>query len=593
MKPYTHKIKLIVQRIYILAILLFFAYCPEDFPYESLSEARMQLAAAKEEGVPSLEYSEAEKKILMAHELLAEEKKSEAKKEIELSIAISVKSRERNFSKKLDSSREKAVQSITQLEEKGVPELSPEEFELAKGAFQKGKEYQEKGNQLKRQEKENVEKISQNQKDTLVEYRASWLSYRQVENIANQADELLRKRKVELKMSIDQTSKDIEKARLYGATGQDLKESIQTLSLTKKQYAEKKYILAKESLGKTRIALNELLTKLEPAYAEKIVNQAKTLVDQASKKLSKEGIIKEEIAKEGIAKEEIAKEGVAKEEIAKEGVAKEEKQKKLESAQEIVSMANIFLGDKKYSDAIDNANNAIRLAEILLGIKSTVAKRKAKLLTSDRDGILEDLGNGWKLYTVRANRKPADCLWCIAAKSEVYSSGLLWNRIYYFNRKKINNPSLIYPHQTLLIPPKEGKLNTLQRPFLTGKKIEEGKKLLPASPIIKDGDTELKDTSQEQDNEENTPLNQDSQEAIKEDEDTSQEENTPSNQDSQEATKEDEDTSQEENAPSNQDSQEATKEDEDTSQEENASSNQDSQEATKEDEDTSQEESEE
>ena len=56
------------------------------------------------------------------------------------------------------------------------------------------------------------------------------------------------------------------------------------------------------------------------------------------------------------------------------------------------------------------------------------------------------------------DRKPADCLWCIAAQPQVYGSGVLWERIYKANRKKVRKADLIHPGQTLLIPPPEGPI---------------------------------------------------------------------------------------------------------------------------------------
>lgn len=45
-----------------------------------------------------------------------------------------------------------------------------------------------------------------------------------------------------------------------------------------------------------------------------------------------------------------------------------------------------------------------------------------------------------------------DCLWRIAAKSDIYSNGHAWPVIYKANRDQIKNPDLIYPEQSFKIP---------------------------------------------------------------------------------------------------------------------------------------------
>jgi nucleoid-associated protein YgaU len=46
-----------------------------------------------------------------------------------------------------------------------------------------------------------------------------------------------------------------------------------------------------------------------------------------------------------------------------------------------------------------------------------------------------------------------DCLWNIAKKKEHYGNGFAWPKIYNANRDQIKNPDLIFPKQSLKIPP--------------------------------------------------------------------------------------------------------------------------------------------
>jgi nucleoid-associated protein YgaU len=55
------------------------------------------------------------------------------------------------------------------------------------------------------------------------------------------------------------------------------------------------------------------------------------------------------------------------------------------------------------------------------------------------------------IYTVKKT-KPAECLWRIAGKKEIYNNPREWRKIYEANKDQIKNPNLIYPGQNLKIP---------------------------------------------------------------------------------------------------------------------------------------------
>lgn len=58
-----------------------------------------------------------------------------------------------------------------------------------------------------------------------------------------------------------------------------------------------------------------------------------------------------------------------------------------------------------------------------------------------------------KLYTVRLIPERRDCLWRIAEYPEIYGDALLWPKIWYRNRRLVQNPDLIFPGWQLIIPP--------------------------------------------------------------------------------------------------------------------------------------------
>jgi nucleoid-associated protein YgaU len=57
------------------------------------------------------------------------------------------------------------------------------------------------------------------------------------------------------------------------------------------------------------------------------------------------------------------------------------------------------------------------------------------------------------VYTVRLIPERRDCLWRIAEYDFIYGNPFLWPKIWRRNRKLIQNPDLIYPGWTIVIPP--------------------------------------------------------------------------------------------------------------------------------------------
>ena len=119
----------------------------------------------------------------------------------------------------------------------------------------------------------------------------------------------------------------------------------------------------------------------------------------------------EEITITEISEEEKAKIKVKEEDISEEMVNK------------YISIAEELYDKGEYSKSLLYANEAIRMADILLEREYT------------------------KYYRVRRG----DCLWNIA--KFFYKRPLLWPIIYKANKGKIKHPDLIYPNQVFAIPP--------------------------------------------------------------------------------------------------------------------------------------------
>lgn len=85
-----------------------------------------------------------------------------------------------------------------------------------------------------------------------------------------------------------------------------------------------------------------------------------------------------------------------------------------------------------------------------------------------------------RTYVVGTWSENRDCLWNIAAKTEIYADPFLWSKIWQANTNIIKNPDIIFPGQQLLIPPPGPKtpdeIKAERRYWRQKKSAEEEKK---------------------------------------------------------------------------------------------------------------------
>ena len=429
-----------LQFVLILSLL----HCPKDLPQQELSEARIQLSAAEEEGASTTEaqlYGDAKTNLLEAHQLMAEEEFSGAKEKAQVSLSLAMDAREKAMPAYLSSLDESALGVLASMERQGAAENNAESFELAALFYKRAQKLREEGDSTTEQlaGTQGEQKQSLRRK-ALGQYRTASLSYKQVKGIGDMLEDSLRAQGTGLGERIRLVKVSLEKARRYGATEDQLKGPASQLGSAEKDYKAKKYKDAKKSVESAEKGLSALLAKLEPAYARKMLEEAKSSVAKAE-------------AYHGEADTPEERQDPKKDKAL--DIMKEQ----LASAQEARDTAESLLGEENYSDSIKESEDALRLSKVILeqgGLLAASSERGAKL-TSDGNGLVEDIGGGWKRYTVR-DLKPADCLWCIAVKPEVYGSGVLWERIHKANRGRVKNPNVIHPGQVLLIPPREGPI---------------------------------------------------------------------------------------------------------------------------------------
>ena len=438
LRPAARVLLVLLQFGFLLSLL----HCPKDLPQQDLSEARLQLGAAEEEGASQREtqlYSDSRANLLEAHQLAAAEDFSGAQEKAQVSAGLAMDAREKTMPPYLNSLEKQAKDSLVSMEEKGAQDYDAENFKLAQGSYAKAQEFRKEGDAAN----EGVAGTQGEQKQilrrkALAQYRNASLAYKRVKSIGSEVEKTLRSQGLDLGETISLAKSELEKARLYGASEAQLQKPGSQISAAQKAHGEKKYAEASKSITAARKDLAALLTQLEPVYARKLLEQAKSSVAKAEEHQKKSDTPEER-------------------EAPQKAKALDAMLEQLASAQEARDTAEKFIGEENYSESIKESKDALRLSKVILEQAGLLASGRGGIVTSSGNGLVEDIGEGWKRYTVR-DRKPADCLWCIAAQPQVYGSGVLWERIHKANRKKVKNPNVIHPGQVLFIPPPKGPI---------------------------------------------------------------------------------------------------------------------------------------
>ena len=429
-----------LQFIFLLALL----HCPKSLPQQELSEARIQLAAAEEEGASQREtqlYGDSKANLLAAHQFIAEENFSDAQEKAQVSVSLAMDAREKNMPFYLASLEKEAKGALERMTKKGAKEIDLEKFQAAESSYDKAQALRKKGDaSTERFLGMQGEKKQLLRRKALGQYRSASLAYKQVQAIGAKLEEAFRSRGLDLIDTIKLAKSELEKARRYGAGESELQKPNSQIADAEKAYQAKSYANATKFIDSARKGLATLLSKLEPAYARALLKKAKVSVAKAETRQKKFDTPDSEDS-QNTKKTKIL--DAVKEQLA--------------SAREARDTAENLLGEENYSDSIKESEDAIRLSQVILEQFGLLASGRGAIVTSDGNGLVEDIGGGWKRYTVR-DRKPADCLWCIAAHPQVYGSGAIWERIYKANKSKVKNPDVIYPGQKLLIPPPKGPI---------------------------------------------------------------------------------------------------------------------------------------
>lgn len=440
--------------VFLSGLVLFsvgFINCAQELPLKELALAKSQVERAErlsaEEFAPE-EYSEAKKSLASANEFAAEEKASDSKKSADYAISKAYDALEKTLPKLAAKSREEAVTAIDAADEAYASEYTPEEFKKAVASRDAGEtKLAQADASLASYLREDKDETAKELKRTvaLQEYEDAHNSFVEAAKISQDAKKVALDRSGSMRQSADEVDALLEKAKIASA-----REDIEAGRLK----------TADEKIKSARLASAALLADAVKDHAKNRNMQAREVVEDANARFSE---LNAETYLKSNAKESYAS-----------------TQENLGASNESLKASENLLEQEKFDDSIAQSEEAIRLAEIsidqieTLKGKTTVAKKDRKTVETDTTATtttnsteettdkasssqVEELTGGWKRYTVEKSN-PADCLWRIADREDIYNDAKLWPRIFEANRKSIRNKNLIYPKQKLNIPPKTGKI---------------------------------------------------------------------------------------------------------------------------------------
>ncbi|MCB1173897.1 MAG: LysM peptidoglycan-binding domain-containing protein [Leptospiraceae bacterium] len=414
--------------------LVFVTACGSDIPVQELDIAHQQLESARAEDAAQYaadDYNAGREALLAAHQKLADDDTSGARSSAGEASALAIKSRQTAAPQFTAKQADSAKTELAQADEAYAEALAPRDFDAATRLYNDGNSLY--GNAKSMQESGNDPLA------VLDQYSAAANKFQASTEASAKARNLALSQKGDILDSLAGIESDLKKAETYGAE----QENPEVLASARDRLQKARSLIEADKLkdGHAEMKLAEkeaaeLLAQVESKYADSKLTEAREAVTK-SQTLFKEIDVP------------------ANKKTAEQQAIIATLNEQVGAAGEALNSSEGFYNDKKYSDSINESEEAIRLSQIIYEQSNLLATaRKADLDTGGSD---EKTSLDGEAYTVRKAR-PADSLWRIAQKKEHYGNGHLWPRIYKANKSKIKNPNLIYPGQKFVIPPKTGEV---------------------------------------------------------------------------------------------------------------------------------------
>ena len=432
----------------VLAVLAGTLFCGKSIPVQELSDARVQLDLAEQEEAPQYaaeSYEQAREALLEAHQALGEEEYDQARVDALRSTSLAVGARETSAPKMVAAKETEAGKALSAADAAYAEVLAAQDFAAAQSLFGEGQAQKAEAEQ--KSESANPADLN-NRLAALSAYSTAGRKFEDATEAANKAKNLSLAQKGEMLDALDGIRSNLQKAEDWGAGAEDVNDlaaARATLAQAEKEIEAGELKKATTTMQEAEAAAKALLAKVAARHAKEKLAEAQAAV-----------------AKAGQNYDEINTDRNRK--SAETADILDTISAQLDAAKEARDSASTQFEQNNHERSIMESEDAIRLSQIifeqhaLLASSTTRDSGETTETTDTTDQNKEpESREGWSEYTVKS-KSPADCLWCIAKRAEIYGNGRLWNRIYQANKSLIKNPNVIFPGQRLWIPPKEGDL---------------------------------------------------------------------------------------------------------------------------------------
>ncbi len=439
--------------------------CAKPVPTEEIVRARAsieEVSAFNPEGTAKDYLDKAIDELKQAHENLPKDNFDEAKEKANYSYNLSRLSMLTLYPNTINEKKQAFENRIFEAEEANAEILAKEDFESAK-AF-----YKEANDNLQLLEGKNLNEEEVNKIDT-----NQYSNDQEKQNILKKLDENL----ILYSLVNDKLDKALKSSNIALETALSFKDeyfnelqSIKEIFNKAKAYNIQKYEPEKSTIIENQISeTNSLIqnNKLKQAYLnlQSLKTEVEVLYNIAISKYAEEKLKSATVAYEKTNSNVNKNRKIL-------GASESKIIETLTACKEALENAKGDYNEKKYESSIQNSEEVIRLTQIIEDLiynANLVYQRNLKLeeerrlreeeLRKQQEAMKEQTitettqqvdENIKLIYTVRKT-KPAECLWRIAAKKEVYNNPRMWPRIYEANKDQIKDPNLIYPGQKLKI----------------------------------------------------------------------------------------------------------------------------------------------
>jgi hypothetical protein len=448
-----------------LGILAFFTFnCTKPVPTEDLVKARLSIEEVQKnnlEGKPKELLDKSIEQLKLAHEKLPEEEYDVAKEKASHSYALSRLAMAEWYPGSIENLKKEYQEKIQQAEDANAEVHAKEDFEASKSFFEEStqalnsleqaKLTEEDKNKLENQKfSSNQEKDQINKKleSNVLGYGVVYDKLKKAIKSATIAYETSLSAKNDYYDQLRSIENQFNDAKKYKIEAYEPEKSAlfqQKIEATRNQIENNQLKVAYKNLEELKNEVNQLYQIAIKNYSEEKLNEASKAFEKANKNVGSNQTI---LGQNKTKINEMINAGNEALNNAKSDFESKNYESSIQNSEEVIKISGIIndLINDSYSAYKRNlALEEQRKKEEELKQQDQNVEQKEKELQEAKDENLK------LIYTVKKT-KPAECLWRIAGKKEIYRNPYKWKKIYDANKDQIKNPNLIYPGQKLRIP---------------------------------------------------------------------------------------------------------------------------------------------